>query len=64
MACKAKTSSQTSDQTALRVSGSDLTPTQRKKLLKAAMSQTGFTGFIKHQDKQNKQTPCTFTYGK
>jgi hypothetical protein len=46
----------------LRVNVSDLTPTQRKKLFKAAMNQTGFTGFIKHQDKQGKQTHYSFTY--
>ena len=62
MACKSKPSSQSSDQTVVRVNVSDLTPNQRKKLLKDAMTQSGFTGFIKKLDEGSKQTHYTFTY--
>jgi len=45
-----------------RINVTELTPSQRRQLFKDAMNQTGFTGFVKHQDRQGKQTHYNFTY--
>jgi hypothetical protein len=58
MTCKTKPTNQTS----IRINVSDLTLDQRKKIFTDAMNQTGFTGFIEHQDKN--QTYYIFTYQK